>query len=158
MAKQMADSGAGQEKVDDFLNGEGFKKNPEPAIDYLKGLPHIPVKAPFVVLEPLSKMPPGHTPEVVIMPADAIQVSALVCLANFGRRGLDNVRVPFSAGCESIGVLPMSEAAQENPKAVVGLTDLLAGLYLKLVGRDLLSFAMPLGLYQEIEITLRKVF
>lgn len=152
MAAKLREGGASQEMVDDFFKGEGFKKNPDLALDYMKHIPQLPPKGEFVILEPLSKALPDQTPEVVIMLADAVQISALVYQANYARKGLDNVRTPFGSGCQSIGILPMSEATLENPRAVLGLTDISARLYLrKLLGRDLLSFSMPWSLYQEME-------
>ncbi|MDR2946984.1 MAG: DUF169 domain-containing protein [Candidatus Adiutrix sp.] len=150
--QKMAENGAAPDAVEEFLKGEGFKKNPELADDFLSGLPKAPLKGPVVILEPLSKVKPETAPEAVIVLADAMQLSALVVLANYARRGVDNVRIPFGSGCQSIGLFPMGEAAGEAPKAVVGLTDISARLYLKkLLGRDLLSFAMPWSLYLEME-------
>lgn len=128
LAQKMLAGGANKEMVEEFLEGEGFKKTPELAKEYLESLPQIKAKGPFVILEPLSNTPTELTPEVVIMLADAVQISALVYQANFARKGLDNVRTPFSSGCQSLGMLPLAEAGEETPKAVLGLTDISARL------------------------------
>lgn len=152
MARKLREGGAGPEMVEEFLAGEGFKKCPELALDYVRHIPAITPKGPYVVVEPLSMVPPANTPEVVIMLADAGQLSALVYQANFARKGLDNVRIPFASGCQTLGLFPLFEATREQPRAVAGLTDISARLYMRqTLGRDLLSFAMPWGLYQEME-------
>jgi len=149
--KMLAD-GAAREMVEEYLEGEGFKKTPELVLDYLKNLPRVEPEGPVVVVRPLAGLEAGLTPRVVILLADVEQLSALVVLANFARPGLDNVKIPFGAGCQSIGLFPLSEAVQAQPKAVVGLTDISARLYLKkLLGRDLVSLAMPWSFYQEME-------
>jgi hypothetical protein len=150
--QKMLAEGADREMVEEYLEGEGFKKTPELVLDYLKNLPRIEQEGPVVVVRPLAGLEAGLTPRVVILLADAEQLSALVVLANFARPGLDNVRIPFGAGCQSIGLFPLFEAAQAQPKAVVGLTDISARLYFKkLLGRDLISFALPWSFYQEME-------
>jgi hypothetical protein len=150
--RELLAGGAAKEMVEEYLEGEGFKMTPELALDYLKNTPRIEPEGPVVLLGPLAGLPAGQTPKVVVILADAEQLSALVVLANYARPGLDNVRIPFGAGCQGIGLFPLFEAVQAQPKAVVGLTDISARLYLKkLLGRDLVSFAMPWSLYQEIE-------
>jgi len=152
VAEELKQNGAGGEMLEDFIKGEGFKKNPEMAHDFLENIPPVLPRGPFVVLEPLAKTLPEKEPEVVIFLADSLQLSALVYMANFARRGLDNVRIPFGSGCQSIGILPIYEGRQDEPKAIVGLTDISARLYLhKLLGRELLSFAMPWRLFLTME-------
>ncbi|MDR1044592.1 MAG: DUF169 domain-containing protein [Candidatus Adiutrix sp.] len=152
VARKLKEGGAGQEMLEDYLKGEGFKKNPDLAMDYMGHIPQLPPpKGPYVILEPLSRAW-AQSPEVVIMLGDAVQISALTYQANFARKGLDNVLIPFCSGCQSIGVLPLFEQTRESPKAVLGLVDISSRLYLrKILGRDLLSFAMPRTLFQEME-------
>lgn len=91
-------------------------------------------------------------PKVVTFLSDPDQLSALVVLANYARPGIDNVRIPFGAGCASLALYPFHEAAQANPRAVIGLTDISARFYLrKILGRDILSFTVPWTLYEEGE-------
>lgn len=152
VAKKLSEGGAAAEMVEDFLKGEGYKKTPELALDFLERIPHLPPKGKYVILEALQKAWPNIIPEAVIMLADATQISALIYQANYARKGLDNVRVPFSSGCQSIGILPMYEGTQEKPKAILGLTDISARLFIrKILGRELLSFSMPWKLFMEME-------
>lgn len=151
-ARQLEEHGAGREMVETYLEGEGYRKNPELALDFVSHLPRVTPKGPYVIVQPLDAVPAGTTPEVVLMLADGLQLSALVYQANYARQGVDNVRIPFASGCQSIGLLPLFEATRADPKAVVGLVDISARAYLKkLLGRDLLSFAAPWALFQEME-------
>ncbi len=89
---------------------------------------------------------------MIVFFADPDQLSALVVLANYGRGDNENVIMPYAAGCQTIGIYPYREAEKERPRAVVGLTDLSARVYIqKQLGDNLMSFAMPFMLFQEME-------
>jgi len=80
------------------------------------------------------------------------QISALSVLANYGRRGNENVIFPFGAGCRNIGIYPYHEARSENPRAVLGLNDISARVALKrMLKEDVMTFAVPFSLYEEME-------
>ncbi len=76
-------------------------------------------------------------------------MSALVVLANYGRRGSENVIVPFAAGCQSTCWLPWNEAKQENPRAVIGMMDI--GEARRVMDADLLTFSVPYAMFKELE-------
>ena len=144
---------AGKEFVDDFLEGERYLKGPEQADQWLKDLPIMEIQSRYVLFKPLSDTDLGvDKPENVVFIVDADQLSALVVLANYGRQGMENVIMPQAAGCQQIGILPFNEAKSENPRAVVGLTDISARKNVrKLLGAEYLSFAMPWKMYLEME-------
>ena len=98
-------------------------------------------------------MDPVHEkPEVVIFFADPDQLSALVVLANYGRGDNENVIIPYAAGCQTIGIYPFREAGTDRQRAVVGLTDLSARVHIrKQLGDHLMTFAMPLTMFEEME-------
>ncbi len=116
-------------------------------------MPFMEIPKRFVVLKPLADVVPEEdTPESVTFLADADQTAGLVVLANYGRRGYENVSIPFVAGCQAIGILPWGEARRENPRAVVGLVDPSARLYVrKTLGKDLFSFSVPYAMFLEME-------
>jgi hypothetical protein len=65
---------------------------------------------------------------------------------------MENVIIPWAAGCQTIGILPYREAKSGRPRAVVGLTDISARKYVRtLLGSEYLSFAMPWELYLQME-------
>jgi uncharacterized protein (DUF169 family) len=140
------------ENHENFLHGERYIKSPELVEKFVDGLPITQIPTKYVVMQPLSILSADARPEVVVFLADPDQLAALVVLANYGRGDNQNVIIPYAAGCQTIGIYPYQEARSDRPRAVVGLTDLSARLYLRrLLGGDLLSFAAPLALFQEME-------
>ncbi len=81
------------------------------------------------------------------------QLSALTVLANYARGDNENAIIPYAAGCQTIGIYPYREAASARPRAVVGLTDLSARLYVRKQMGDphLLTFTVPFALFEEME-------
>lgn len=145
--------------IEEFAEGEGFCKNPELAGDWLDNLPQIKPEGPYIIMKPLHDVTAHETPKVVAFLANADQLSALVVLANYARKGMDNVRIPFGAGCNCFGQYAFAEADSESPRAVVGLTDISARFYLgKPLGRDILSFTVPFSMFEEMEANVRESF
>ena len=129
--------------------GEGYKKTPELARSYADQLPFTDIPEKYVVFKPLSAVEPAREPpRVIVFYVNPDQLSALVVLANYGRPGADNVVIPFSAGCHTVCLLPYQEGEREQPRAVVGLTDVTARPY---IDADLLSFSVPWGMFLEME-------
>ena len=144
---------AGQEFADDFLEGERYVKNPELVEEWLADLPITQIDSRYVLFKPLRDTDPeAEQPENVVFTVDADQLSALVILANYAGKGMDNVTIPWAAGCQTIGIVPWHEAASEHPRAVVGLTDISARKNIRnLLGAEYLSFAMPWKMFLEME-------
>ncbi|MDR1079943.1 MAG: DUF169 domain-containing protein [Deltaproteobacteria bacterium] len=139
--------------VMEYLEGEGFKKDPVLADDYHRiSYPPLKPETGVVVLRPIVTGDLERPPKVALMLADALQLSALVVLANFARPGVDNVRIPLAPGCSSLAAIPLHEAGMENPKAVVGLVDLAARRHMgRILKRMYLSMSVPWSLYTEME-------
>jgi len=152
MIQKLTEGGAPKIMVEEFTEGEGFLKTPELVAQWLEELPHLQPEGPYVLIKPLEALALGEKPKVVTLLIDPDQLSALVVLANFARPGIDNVRIPFAAGCASLALYPFYEAEQANPRAVIGLTDISARFYLrKTLGKHILSFTVPWSLFQEME-------
>jgi hypothetical protein len=154
--RQVAESlarAAGKEFTDDFLKGERYVQGPDLVEQWLEDLPIMEISSPYVIFEPLSQIDPEvRTPKAVVLTADADQLSALVILANYARKGMENVIIPWAAGCQTIGIIPWREGESEHPRAVVGLTDISARKNVrKLLGSEYLSFAMPWKMFLEME-------
>ena len=132
-----------------YPEGEGYKKNPELVETFLDCLPFTDNAQKYIIAKPLDKVEEEkETPVIVVFYANPDQLSALVVLANYGRAGNDNVIIPFGAGCQSICLLPLHQACQVRPKAVVGMTDITAR---PLIDADLLSFSIPTAMFREME-------
>ncbi|CAB1060001.1 hypothetical protein D1BOALGB6SA_4766 [Olavius sp. associated proteobacterium Delta 1] len=141
------------EAHDNFVHGERYMKSPEQVKKFIECLPITDIPTTYVAFKPLSEVDPAQEkPQVVIFFADPDQLSALVVLANYDRGDNQNVIMPYAAGCQTIGIYPYQEARAETPRAVVGLTDLSARVYIrKQLGDNLMSFAAPLSLFKEME-------
>jgi uncharacterized protein (DUF169 family) len=136
----------------DLVHGERYVKSPELVKKFVDALPLTEVPRRFVVFKPLAQVRADEKPEVVVFLVDADQLSALVVLANYGRDTNNNVTMPWGAGCQTIGIFAFREALSPRPRAVVGLTDLSARKYVaQQVGHDLMTFAAPFALFQEME-------
>jgi uncharacterized protein (DUF169 family) len=141
-----------RQAVDHFVHGERYVKTPELAEKFVHALPFYEVPARYVVFKPLSEVGEEERPEIVIFLVDPDRLSALVVLANYAREDNENVIIPYAAGCQTIGIYAFREARSEKPRAVVGLTDLSARSYIaKQVGRDLMTFAAPFAMFEEME-------
>jgi hypothetical protein len=114
-------------------------------------MPLTDVPAKYVIFKPLAQVGENEHPRVIVFLADPDQVSALVILANYGRGDCENAIIPHAAGCQTIGIFGYREAQSDRPRAVVGLNDLSARKVLRRLGRDLMTVALPLKLFQEME-------
>ncbi|WP_319523319.1 DUF169 domain-containing protein [uncultured Desulfosarcina sp.] len=151
---------AGKEFAENFLEGERYVKNPDLVKQWIDELPIKEADSRYVLFKPLDEINQDQeTPATVVFVANADQISALVILANYARQGMENVIIPWAAGCQTIGLLPFREGKSEKPRAVVGLTDISARKYVrKLLGAEYLSFAMPWPLFLEMEANVEGSF
>lgn len=148
-----------KEAYDHFVHGEGYVKSPQLVEKFIQNLPITDIPARYVVFKPLDAVAAGETPQSIILFVDPDQLSALVVLANYGRGDNENVIIPYAAGCQTIGIYPYREARSSTPRAVVGLTDLSARVHVKkILGGNLMSFAMPLSLFEEMEANVKDSF
>ncbi len=136
---------------EDFLKGEGYRKTPELVRGFVQRMPITDVPARYVVFKPLRQVTPAERVESVVFLADADQMSALVVLANYERGDVDGAVIPHAAGCQTIGIFAYAENKAEQPRAVVGLNDISARNYLRKLGRELVTVALPWRLFVQME-------
>jgi uncharacterized protein (DUF169 family) len=151
LVKKICSQGSG-EQVENFLQGERYKKTPALVEDFLKELPAMEVSKRYVVFKPLKELAEEEVPVVVVFLADADQISALIGLANYDRPGVENVFAPMGAGCHQIGIYAFREAQSDRPRAVLGLTDPSARKNVRhILDKDVLTFALPYRRFLEME-------
>ncbi|OAT80703.1 DUF169 domain-containing protein [Desulfotomaculum copahuensis] len=131
-----------------LAEGEGYYKSPAIAKKFVDALPMTDVPSTYVVFKPLDQMTETEEPAVVVFLANADQLSALAVLANYDRGASETVLAPFGAGCHTLFIIPYAEAQKEQPRAIIGLTDISAR---KHVDKDLLSFAVPYKMFRQME-------
>lgn len=129
-------------------DGEGYIKTPELARKFIDDLPLTDIPNDFVVFKPLSALEDDEEPATVVFLVNPDQLSALIVLANYGRESGDNVIAPFGAGCHQVGIFPYREGKSSQSKAVIGLTDISVRAKFD---SDILSFAVPFAMFQEME-------
>jgi len=131
------------------FEGEAYKKTPQLARTMLEFVPAIDLPYKYVVLKPLEKVEPRtETPELVIFLANPDQLSALIVLANYSRTNNHSVIVSMGSACSSICLYPFNENMTEEPRAVIGLTDITVRHYLD---PDILSFTVPYKMFLQME-------
>nr|WP_319540431.1 DUF169 domain-containing protein [uncultured Methanospirillum sp.] len=134
--------------------GERIKKNPGVAKEFLNALPHYDVPTKYVLFKPFSLTQPDEMIKSVIFLANPDQISVLSILANYPRgQIIDRVVVAAGAsGCQAFGVCTYNEELSENPRAIVGLTDLMARKAVRrTLGSDKFTFSVPYSLFLEME-------
>ena len=139
--------------IEEYLQGERYLKNPEAVRDFIDDLPMRDIPSQYVVFKPLREIDPElEEPIVVVFFCDPDQFSALGVLANYSFDGNDNVIFPFAAGCQAVGLYAYDEEEKDRPKAVAGLMDLSARLYLRNhFGKNVMSMSIPWSMFQTME-------
>jgi hypothetical protein len=157
--RQLEEKGLPTSFISMFREGEAYVKTPELTANFVDSLPSARTTQPYTVIKPLADLADNEIPKTVCFLVNLDQLSALVVLTNYARPGIDNVRIPFAAGCMTIGLLPFNESDQDYPRAVIGLTDPSARLFVrKILGEDILSFTVPLQLFEEMESNVSESF
>ena len=136
-----------------LISGERLHRDVEKARRFMtEEIPITDIAEKYVIFTPLSKVPPGEKPVVVVFLADPIQVTGLVTLVGAVREGTDPIRVPPMAACQQIGAFVYDEAGKEHPRAVLGYTDLAARANVgRIIPENMFTFAVPYSLYLEME-------
>ncbi len=131
------------------FEGEGYKRTPQLAKTMLECMPAIDLPYKYIVLKPLEKVEPSkETPELVIFLANPDQLSALIVLANYRRTNNHSVIVSMGSACSSICLYPFNENKTDEPRAVIGLTDITVRHYLD---PEILSFTVPYKMFLQME-------
>lgn len=153
IAAGMAAAGARPEFVGHFLHGERYRQSSALVRDFVAALPQTTIPTRYAAFVPLSACDPAaKAPESVTFLVSCDQFSALTVLANYDRPGLENVALPWAAGCQALGILAYREAQSPQPRCVAGLFDLSARKYLRtLAGADALTFTIPWRRFLEME-------
>jgi len=153
IGERMREAGAREEFVDHYLHGEKYKKSPEVVEKFVSALPMTDIPTRYVSMKPLSQVDPEkEDPVSVSFLVNPDQLSALVILANYDRAGLENVAVPYVAACQVVGMMSYREAESENPRCLIGLTDISARKYLKSqTASNKMTFTVPFRRLLEME-------
>jgi len=153
IGEAMAQSPGGARMVSDFLHGERYLKDPAAVERFLGALPIQDIPAKYVCAKPLSEADPlVEDIKSVTFFVEPDALAALVVLANHVHPETENVGFPYAAGCQVMGILSYRELLREQPRALVGLSDLSARKTIRpLLGEQILSFTAPWPVYLSME-------
>jgi uncharacterized protein (DUF169 family) len=141
--------GEGYPADERFPEGERYIKTPELAREFIQGVPAVEIPAQYVILMPVSKVDLDRDhPVLAAMFADPDQISALHFMANYDQPGIDNVIMPWGAGCHTLSIYPYHEAQSERPRAVIGCVDIAVRKYFD---SQKLSFTVPWSMFMRME-------
>lgn len=152
IGEQMA-QGPGARMASDFLLGERYLKDPECTARFLQAMPMRDLGDKVVVAKPLGQVDP-ETEQVksVTFFVEPDALSALVILANYTRPEVENVGMPWAAGCQVMGIYAYRELEREHPRALVGMTDISARKNTRAAfGKHVMSFTVPWPMFLEME-------
>ena len=159
IGEQMKQDPGGARLVGTYLHGERYVKDARLTRDFVAELPMMEIPTTYVVVKPLSQTDDNDDIQNISFFVDPDRLSALVILANYARKGLDNVIMTYAAGCQVMGILAYRELQRDDPRALVGMTDISARRNVRAsLGRDIMSFTAPLPLYREMEAQVRGSF
>lgn len=123
------------------MEGERYKKSPELVREIMKKWPNLRAPRAFAVFKRWDNLSQEDDPEVVIFFAQPDVLAGLFTLVNFDESQLEGVITPMGSGCSSIVSYPYLEKDSPHPRAVIGMLDPSARLY---VPKDTLSFSVPM--------------
>ena len=138
----------------DMGEGERFFESPEFASRWMNDLPYRDVPTEFIVCKPLDLVAEKEELSLVMMFVNPDQLSALVTLAGFRRGAINATTSPWGAACQSI-MFAYAEAESDNPRGVIGFFDISQR---GKIAKELLSFTMPISLYEEMEAGVEQSF
>ena len=152
IGEQMKSQGWGR-LAEDFLKGERYIQSPEATKRFVESLPMSQIPAKYVVVKPFDQVDPDRDDvKNVTFFVDPDGLSALVFLANYPRPEMENVSIPWAAGCQVMGILAYKELDREHPRGLVGMTDISARKNVRAtLGEHALSFTAPWPLFREME-------
>ena len=139
--------------ADDFLEGERYLESPEVTSRFVDALPMREIPGKYVIAKPLEEADPERDEiKNVTFFVEPDELSALVNLANHSHPERENVGLPWAAGCQVIGILAYREGEHEQPRALVGMTDLSARKNVRaLLGKHIMSFTAPWPVFKRME-------
>ncbi len=130
-------------------NGKRYFANPECAMCQIEGVKDYGDGKDAIVFQDLEEAEAENRPiEVVVFTVDPTRLSALMQLASYSKKTPGPASfAPFGHACQQIYAIPRAEGESEDPRGVIGMTDMYARRY---VGLDQMTYAVPYVLYRRM--------
>lgn len=108
------------------MNGEGYLKSPDHAADFVRNLPITEIPAKYVIFKPIELVEiEKEKPRSVIFFTCQTSYLPLLYLPTMREKATRALSFPMQQDARH-WVFILTEAESENPRAVVGLTDISA--------------------------------
>ena len=130
-------------------SGKRYFADPECARMQIDGVKDIGDGKDAIVFQDLEDAErEGRAIEVVVFVVDPTRLSALMQLASYSKRTKGPASIaPFGHACQQIYAIPRAEGESDDPRGVIGMTDMYARRY---VGTDMMTYAVPYSLYRRM--------
>ena len=130
-----------------------MKKNAADAKEFFEKMTYVTIQEKYIVMKPLDMVDIENEPvKVVTFTVSPHQFSALILFSNYSNSGMDNVIIPPTSGCGSIGLFPYIENEKSIPRAVAGLVDLTArNIVHNQLGDNCFTFSLPISKFLAME-------
>lgn len=134
-------------------HGERRHRDAELAREWiLTGLPRYYIPHEYVLLKPLHLTSADESLRAVIFPVSPVELAGLVTLAGSVMHGTDPIRVPQGPGCTCFGAFAYAEAEANEPRAVLGMTDIDGReMMRKRFRNDVVTLTLPEPLFRRME-------
>jgi len=137
------------------MKGERYVKTPEMVRQIMANTPPFKAPARYIVFKRWDTLEKTDKPEVVIFFATPDVLAGLFTLARYDETRIDPVIAPFGSGCSTIVQTPYLENKTDNPRAVIGMFDPSARIY---VPAETLSFAVPYKKFEQMAGNMEESF
>ena len=129
--------------------GKRYFANPECAMCQIDGVKDYGDGKDAIVFQDVDEAEKEGRPiEVVVFVVDPTRLSALMQLASYSKSTKGPASVaPFGHACQQIYAIPRAESESDDPRGVIGMTDMYARRY---VGLDQMTYAVPYNLYKRM--------
>ncbi len=138
-----------------LYHGERFAPTPESSRRHMELITGVPAGGKYAIFTPFESIPSDCEPELIIFMANAEVISALAALVRFVTDEAEAVRSPFSSGCGSLITWALKYARRGEEKAVLGIFDPAARVYLH---PGEMTLSVPYGLFKKMLSVYKKSF
>ena len=130
-------------------SGMSYFRDPEIAMVQMGPIRDYGDGSDVIVFQDLDDAVAQNKPiEVVVFLVDPSRLTVLQQLAAYSKTTPGPAAImPFGHGCQQIYAIPRAEGESDDPRAIIGMTDLYARRY---VDKDKLTFAVPYKLYKRM--------
>jgi len=129
------------------MEGERYIRTPEMVKEMMQNIRCIPAEGKYIVFKRFDQLTPEDEPVAAIFFAKPDVLSGLFTLANFDQPGGNGVIAPFGSGCGTTINQAWFENQKENPKAILGMFDPSARVYLP---KGTFSFSVPMKKFEKM--------